>query len=227
MGIAERKEKQKLEIRKMILDASMKLFIEEGFENVSIRRIAELIEYSPTTVYLYFKDKDEIFFNLHELGFEKLQESNLDLDKIENPMLQLYQMGKNYLNFGMKNPEFYSLMFILPEPMDKLEEMGNPEWVNGDTAMNRLKNTVQACMDAGFIKPDSVDLVSMSVWSLVHGLVALAVRERLEKFVPDKSMVLPVMQQSLNWLMRSLDLKGVIPMEQFGAPDTMLDGCTW
>jgi DNA-binding transcriptional regulator YbjK len=54
MGIAERKEKQKAEIRKMILDASMKLFVEEGFENVSIRKIADLIEYSPTTVYLYF-----------------------------------------------------------------------------------------------------------------------------------------------------------------------------
>jgi AcrR family transcriptional regulator len=60
MGIAERKEKQKTEIRKMILDASMKLFVEEGFENVTIRKIADLIEYSPTTVYLYFKDKNEI-----------------------------------------------------------------------------------------------------------------------------------------------------------------------
>jgi len=69
MGIAERKEKQKQEMGKMILEASMKLFVEEGFENVSIRKIADLIEYSPTTVYLYFKDKNEILFNLHEMGF--------------------------------------------------------------------------------------------------------------------------------------------------------------
>ena len=54
MGIPERKEKQKLEIKKQILEASMKLFVEEGFGNVTIRRIADLIEYSPTTVYLYF-----------------------------------------------------------------------------------------------------------------------------------------------------------------------------
>ena len=74
MGIVERKEKQKLEIKKMILEASMKLFVEEGFENVSIRKIAELIEYSPTTVYLYFKDKNEILFNLHDIGFQMLQE---------------------------------------------------------------------------------------------------------------------------------------------------------
>jgi len=71
MGIAERKEKQKLEIRKLILDASMKLFIDEGYDNVTIRKIADLIEYSPTTVYLYFKDKDEIY-NLRQLLKEKI-----------------------------------------------------------------------------------------------------------------------------------------------------------
>ena len=54
MSITDRKEKQKLEIKKMILDASMKLFVDEGFEHVTIRKIADIIEYSPTTVYLYF-----------------------------------------------------------------------------------------------------------------------------------------------------------------------------
>src|SRR5688572_12368349 len=99
MGIAERKEKQKQEIRKMILDASMKLFVEEGFENVSIRKIAELIEYSPTTVYLYFKDKDEILFELHEIGFRKMAEYNADLWEIQNPLLRLFKMGENYIRF--------------------------------------------------------------------------------------------------------------------------------
>ena len=64
MGITERKEKQKQDIKKMILDASVKLFVEDGFEHVTMRKIADLIEYSPTTVYLYFKDKNEIFFHI-------------------------------------------------------------------------------------------------------------------------------------------------------------------
>lgn len=62
MGILERKEKQREEIRKMILEASMQLFVKEGFENVSIRKIADLIEYSPTTLYIYFKDKMKSYF---------------------------------------------------------------------------------------------------------------------------------------------------------------------
>jgi AcrR family transcriptional regulator len=207
MGIAERKEKQKLEIRKRILEASMKLFVEEGFNNVSIRRIADIIEYSPTTIYLYFKDKDEIFYNLHEIGFQKLQEMNTNLDDIHNPLLRLHKMGENYIQFGIENPEYYDLMFIQPEPMEKLTEMGC-QWENGNAALTRLRDTLIECMDKGYIAKTDPIVLSLSVWSMVHGLVSLATRERLEKLVPEKENVLPMIRQSLNWLVNTLDISG-------------------
>lgn len=207
MGIAERKEKQKLEVRKLILDASMKLFVEEGFDNVSIRRIADLIEYSPTTVYLYFKDKNEIFFNLDQIGFQKLLDINKNLDTIEDPLRRLHQMGENYLRFGIENPEYYDLMFIQQAPMVKLMEMGC-EWENGDAAMTRLRTTVTECMEKGLIAATSPELVSMSVWSMVHGLVSLAIRDRMDKFLPEGAPMLPVMNQSLDWLIATLSLGG-------------------
>lgn len=207
MGIAERKEKQKTEIRKRILDASMQLFVQEGFENVSIRRIADIIEYSPTTIYLYFKDKDEIFFNLHEIGFLKMQEMNKDLTAIQNPLIRLHKMGENYIRFGMENPEYYDLMFIQKEPMEKLTEMGC-EWENGDAALTLLRNTIMECMEKGYIAKMDPILLSLSVWSTVHGLVSLATRERLDKLVPDKTQVWPVIMGSLNWLINSLDISG-------------------
>jgi AcrR family transcriptional regulator len=212
MGIAERKEKQKLEIRKLILDASMKLFVEEGFDNVSIRRIADLIEYSPTTVYLYFKDKDEIFLNLHDIGFQKMQELNKNLDIIENPLLRLHKMGENYLHFGMENPEYYDLMFIQRAPMKKLAQMECLEWESGDAAMARLRATISECMEKGLIAKTNPDLVSMSIWSMVHGLVALAIRERLDKFIPENAAMLPVMMYSLDWLVNTLALGGDHPI---------------
>ena len=204
MGILERKEKQKLEIRKLILDASMKLFVEEGFGNVTIRRIADLIEYSPTTVYLYFKDKDEIFFSLHDIGFQKMEEMNKDLVTINNPLLRLHKMGENYLEFGMSNPEFYNLMFIQDEPMNKITELGC-DWEMGDSALTRLRETVTECMDKGYIINGDPHLVSLSVWGFVHGLVSLAIRGRMEKFVPQKDMILPAMKQSLNWFVNNIE----------------------
>ncbi|MBS1602834.1 MAG: TetR/AcrR family transcriptional regulator [Bacteroidetes bacterium] len=209
MGIQERKEKQKLEIRKLILDASMQLFVEEGFSNVTIRRIAEIIEYSPTTIYLYFKDKDEIFYALHDIGFQKMQELNKDLVTINNPLLRLHKMGENYLEFGMSNPEFYNLMFVQEEPMKKITELGC-DWNEGDAAISRLKETVTECMEKGYIGKGDAHLVSLSMWSFVHGLVSLAISERMEKFVPQKEMVMSVMKQSLNWLINNIEARPAV-----------------
>ena len=207
MGIAERKEKQKAEIRKMILDASMKLFVEEGFENVSIRKIADLIEYSPTTVYLYFKDKNEILFNLHELGFQKMAEYNFNTNlwDIKNPLLRLHKMGENYIAFGLNNPEFYDLMFIQRAPMEALNTMKDCDWKSGDVALGKLKECLAECMERKLIIEGDVNAVAMAIWALVHGLVSLSIRNRFQKVVGSQEEVVPMMQQSLTWLLNTLD----------------------
>jgi AcrR family transcriptional regulator len=207
MGISERKEKQKLEIRKAILDASMKLFVEQGYENVSIRKIADLIEYSPTTVYLYFKDKNEILFQLHEIGFQKMAEYNAELWTIKNPLVRLHKMGEFYMKFGLENPFFYDLMFILQAPMDALQGLEKCEWKSGDLTLNRLKDTVQECMDKNLIEKGDLDAISMAIWSLVHGMVALAIRNRFDKLVTPDQMV-PTMNKGLTWLLNVLDVSG-------------------
>jgi Transcriptional regulator len=207
MGIAERKEKQKQEIRKMILDASMKLFAEQGFENVSIRKIADLIEYSPTTVYLYFKDKNEILFNLHEIGFQKMAEYNKELWEIRNPLVRLHKMGENYVRFGLENPEYYDLMFILKAPMEALDERDDCNWKSGDMALGKLKETVAECMNQGLVVKGDVEAMTMAVWGLVHGLVSLAIRNRFEKLVAPEQLM-PMMRQSLNWFLNVVDASG-------------------
>jgi AcrR family transcriptional regulator len=209
MGIAERKEKQKLEIRKAILDASMKLFVEQGYENVSIRKIADLIEYSPTTVYLYFKDKNEILFNLHEMGFQKMAEYTADLWSIKNPLVRLHKMGEYYIQFGLENPAFYDLMFILKAPMEALQCMdANCEWKSGDQALGRLKETLQECMDKNLIIKGDVDAIAMTIWSMVHGLVSLAIRNRFDKMFTDDQPQATLMIKGLTWFLNVLDASG-------------------
>ncbi len=204
MGIAERKEKQKQDIKKMILDASVKLFVEEGFEHVTMRKIADLIEYSPTTVYLYFKDKNEIFFHIHQLGFEKMLVMNENLPGIKNPLMRLYKMGENYIEFGMKNPEFYDVMFIQRAPMEALEQMEECNWSLGDAALGALKNLLQECMDKRLIQKAPVEAAAMAIWGMVHGLVSLSIRDRMNKLVA-KEKLISTMHQSLNWLLGTID----------------------
>ena len=72
MGIKERHERDREAVRQLILDAARELFVKEGFDNVSIRKIAERIEYSPAAIYGYFPSKDDIFFSLADHGFRLL-----------------------------------------------------------------------------------------------------------------------------------------------------------
>jgi hypothetical protein len=116
-------------------------------------------------------------------------------------------MGENYIRFGIENPEYYDLMFIQREPMKKLTEM-NCNWENGDAALTRLRDTLIECMEKGYIAKTDPIVLSLSIWSMVHGLVSLATRERLEKLVPEKENVLPIISQSLNWLINTLDISG-------------------
>ena len=202
MGIVARKEKQKQEIRSLILEESMKLFVEEGFSKVSVRKIAERIQYSPTTLYLYFKDKNEILFYCCESGFKKMLEQNIALGLISDSIERLHQMGVNYLNFGLENPEYYDLMFIQEAPMSALIDMG-AGWSSGDQALEALKMIVQDAMDKGLLVPAKVETVAMAVWSMVHGLVSLAIRQRLDKLVPAED-VEKTMHESLDWLLKTM-----------------------
>src|SRR5437868_7223920 len=72
MGIKERHERDREAVSRAILDAARELFVSEGYQNVSMRKIAERIEYSPAAIYSYFESKDDIFFALAEEGFRLL-----------------------------------------------------------------------------------------------------------------------------------------------------------
>jgi AcrR family transcriptional regulator len=204
MGITERKVKQRLELRKMILEASMKLFVEEGFEKVSMRKIAEIIEYSPTTLYLYFKDKNEILYELCEMGFQKMTEYNKDLGQIKNPLLRLHQMGENYLRFGLAYPEYYDLMFIQAAPMEVLRRQNCSEWDSADANINALKDLIRECMEEGVIVKDDVNAAAIGVWAMVHGLVSLSIRNRLGKML-DGGNEAAAMEKSLHFLLNAID----------------------
>lgn len=180
MGILERKEREKIEMREMILEAATAMFLEEGYEKSSIRNIAEKIEYSPATIYLYFKDKDELFHAIHDLGFQKMLKQMEKLKKIESPLTRLRELGATYIDFALKNPEYYDLMFIMRAPMKAIKQMKEELacWAYGETTFEFLQKTVAECIEKKLIKSTDMHLVSMNMWSLVHGMVSLYIRDR-------------------------------------------------
>jgi AcrR family transcriptional regulator len=180
MGISERKEREQQKMRGLILDTAMKLFIEEGFGRVTIRRIAEKIEYSPATIYLHFKDKDEILYALHSEGFEELYKRQQAILTIKDPLKRLRKHGEIYLSFALEKPEYYDLMFIMRNPLRKIKDQ--KEWEIGLRSYEFLKKNVEECVRAGVFPKINNDVAAFSLWAHAHGIASLIIRERCIMF---------------------------------------------
>ncbi|WP_120344124.1 TetR/AcrR family transcriptional regulator [Paraburkholderia fungorum] len=112
MGIAERKNRQKQALRERILDAARRIVMREGFAALSMRKIADAIEYSPATLYLHFASRDEIARALCAEGYAQLLETFVPLAQIADPTARLKALGRAYVAFGVAHPETYRLIFM-------------------------------------------------------------------------------------------------------------------
>src|SRR4051794_31634463 len=99
MGSQERREREREATRAKIMAAARDLFAREGYEAVSMRRIAEVIEYSPTAIYVHFKDKDALFRELCAHDFGRLAEVFAQLSRVADPVERVRQIGLAYVRF--------------------------------------------------------------------------------------------------------------------------------
>ena len=203
MGIAERKEREKEELRERILIAAKRLFLEKGVEKTSIRNIADLIEYSPGSIYHYFKDKNEIFHALHQGGFQQLMSRMEVLTTVQNPMERLKAMGRIYVQFGVENPDMYDLMFIKEAPLTHVFQAKDEQWNEGANTFNFLRTTLRECLAQGYFKGHQEESLSFMIWATVHGMISLHIRRRCEVILAHKQET--IVQEGLNEFFSILD----------------------
>jgi len=187
MGTAERRDRERTETRDKILDAARELFVEEGYEGVSMRKVAQKIEYSPTAIYLHFHDKEQLFLEICHADFLRLAESFTAIGRIPDPVERLRRIGNAYMRFGLENPNHYRMMFMtshpeLPEGADKEMGKGNPE----EDAYAFLALTVREALAAGAFRPEltDADLIAQTLWAGVHGVVSLQIAKCEDDWVP-------------------------------------------
>jgi len=177
MGISDRKAREKAEMKRMILNAALDLFSNEGYESVSIRKIAEKIEYSPSSLYNYFEDKTAILLELLKEGFNVLYQKQLSVQAIPDPVDRLIEHGRAYMEFAIKYPYYYDLMFIMRDPVENIEFKKFDDI--GVESLQLIINNVEDCKAHGFFKNQNAYLLAFYFWSTVHGLISLKIRKRL------------------------------------------------
>jgi len=176
MGTLERRDRERLETRAKIMGAARGLFGREGYEAVSMRRIAEAIEYSPTAIYFHFRDKQDLLHQICQADFVALAEGVGELQKVTDPVERIRRMGHAYIRFGVSHPNHYRLMFMTPVNLPK--ELADADPNRGDVDRDSyalLKQSCQEAIEQGRIRLDyqDADLVAQMFWSAVHGVTSL------------------------------------------------------
>jgi AcrR family transcriptional regulator len=185
MGHKERREREKQAVRTKILDAARELFIDQGYEAVTMRKIAQAIEYSPTAIYLHFRDKKAVMDAICDADFLKLATRFRRIAEIADPIERLRAAGFAYADFAMKHPNHYRLMFMTPhpphDPQTSAIDVGNRD----EDAYAFVLWTATEAIAQGRIREEISDpqLLAQMVWSSIHGWVSLRMTKCNEKWV--------------------------------------------
>lgn len=191
--IKVRKQKHKEDLKISILEAAKKLFVQEGYEATSIRKIAKEIGFSPTTIYLYYKDKNDIVYALHREGFQLLRQQFVALESVDDPFQRIKALGRVYIDFAFRNPDYYQVMFMMKEPMTFLDtHCAQEQWPEGERAFDFLRGTVAQCQEQGWFKGLDGNFVALQTWGAVHGLVTLYLSEHMSKIAENLALDLSV-----------------------------------
>jgi AcrR family transcriptional regulator len=206
VGIEERRQRERDEVREKILDAARELFVECGFEGVTMRKVAERIEYSPTTIYLHFADKETLFRELCRADFAQLSESFQKLALIPDPLQRLRGCALAYIQFAVDHPNHYRLMFLTPHlPHPSQEEVPEGKGNPNEDAYAFLYQIVSSVIDAGLFRPEYNDahLICQTLWASVHGVASLEITQKCDAWV-DWAPLSDRSQTMINGILRGL-----------------------
>ena len=117
MSIKERKEREKEEMRELILDAANEIITTEGIESISVRKIASRIEYSPTIIYHYFLDKDDIINQVMKRGYQKIVSTLSSVQALsETPEKRLEEQIRRYIDTALLMSDEYKAAHLSTSP---------------------------------------------------------------------------------------------------------------
>ena len=178
MSSAERRERHKEAVRKAILDAATDMIVTEGYRNLSLRKVAQQIEYAPSTIYLYFPDKFSVVAAICVEVFERLSArlEEVERESRQSPLDALRAGLRCYIEFGLANPKPYMVTFGMDWPE---EHKTNPEGARpveaGLRAFEHLRSSIQRCMQNGDFAAGDPFVAGQSAWAAIHGLVSLLI----------------------------------------------------
>lgn len=167
-GPQARREREIEQLRHLILDAAETLLVEEGYERLSMRRLADAIEYAPSTLYGYFRDKKAILAAVLERTTGELVAALQQAARTPGPLTRLRMLGRAYVEFALKYPRQYEVLFQLRGPT--IPVIDTPAFT---AAVQHFEAALTEGVHSGQLKRVPVEETAQAFWAACHGLISL------------------------------------------------------
>lgn len=202
MGIAERKERQRAELRQRILDASLQILEREGFDALTMRKVAEAIEYSPAAIYLYFDSREQIAQALGRRAFLQLLDYLRRAEALSDPAARLHALAQAYVRFALENPAGYRLVFMESESVtaavfDHAAQPGEPDAGQASFVL------MQSCFEqlvCTTVPAGNSQQLTVLFWTALHGIASLKITCSNFLTAPAEELVCAAVDQVLRGL---------------------------
>ena len=188
------------DLRERIAEAAQELYLRDGIDGLSMRKVAELCGVSAPAIYRYFKNKDELLSEIVVRGLKVLEDYLRPALDAESPYQRLRALTDNYLQFAIEQPKYFDFAFLTPNQGGAPEyaaEVAKPIWGTFRMAIE----SVSDCMEQGQLDGDEPLETAITIWASVHGLVTLY---RTGRFGQDPEMFRHVYRGSVDRLLRAL-----------------------
>jgi AcrR family transcriptional regulator len=189
--------------RHHILDAARELFVSKGVEAVTMREIAKKIDYSPTTIYLYFKDKDALILDLCNTDFQTLAKELNAILTIQAPVERMLALGRAYSTFALHYPNHYQMMFMTKHLNVNIDAEGQAD--ASLDAYHLLNHVVGEVFSAGYFihSLKDAELIAQTLWAAIHGVCSLEITMGEDKNIAWRNVEARI-NLMLNTLMRGM-----------------------
>ena len=170
MGIPERKQRQKEALKSSIIQAAWDLVEREGPQALSIRKIADAIEYSAPVIYEHYENKDAILLELTKMGFNLLNQDLIKArDQFKTPREQVEAITYAYWDFAFSHKQYYMVMFGLGLPSCETVKQINELNTFAELVMKPIKEIIDNSQNPSA----DPNLKFQTLWSTLHGLVSI------------------------------------------------------
>ncbi|MFN0252663.1 MAG: TetR/AcrR family transcriptional regulator [Kofleriaceae bacterium] len=175
MGTADRIERERQQKRTAILEAARELFVERGVEAVTLREVAQKIEYSTTAIYVHFGDKAALVAAMIEEDFAAFSKGLEAAASIVDPVERIVALQTAYIDFALSKPHHYQMLFLTPpRGAEKIKDSTSPAGIQGYRV---LLAAIEECLHTKRLRAELSDaaVLTQTVWATVHGMVSLRI----------------------------------------------------